>query len=57
MEHVLGFLGCFFLWLAIDRGRDESSRIEIFSRDWWVCVLFLIIAMSLIKLSVKLDLA
>jgi hypothetical protein len=31
---------CFLLiWIAIDIGRDNNSKIELFSKNWWIAFL------------------
>jgi hypothetical protein len=49
MEFVLHIIGTFFIWMCIGWKRTEESEIKIFSKDWWLVVITLIISLILLK--------
>lgn len=49
MELLIYIVGYTFLWVATDVGRSRESKIELFSRNWWLTLLLLTIGTYIIK--------
>ena len=41
MELFINIMGFMLLWASTDIGRNDESKIVMFSRNWWVIVLLL----------------
>ena len=49
MENLLFLiLGYLFLWLSTDIGRSKDCEIKIFSFNWFVILILLIIGMTIV---------
>jgi hypothetical protein len=44
MEHILHIIGYFLIWFSIDHKRDEKSTIKLFTKDWLILFLLIIVA-------------
>lgn len=48
-EFILHIIGCLLLWVAVDIGRENKSKL--FTKDWWIILFLLLIGTELIKLK------
>lgn len=47
-KYILEFIGIFFLFLAADFKRKACCEIPLFSKDGWIQLFYLLIALILI---------
>lgn len=44
MEHILHIIGYSLIWFAIDYKRDEKIVTKLFTKDWVILMLLVIVA-------------
>jgi hypothetical protein len=41
LDTVIEIVGFIMLWMATDVGRNEESKIKIFSSNWWLILVLI----------------
>lgn len=49
MKYLFYFIGVVVIIFATDIGRNKDSELKLFSKDWWVQLLLLIIGINIIN--------
>ncbi len=51
MDIILNFLGALIIWIAVDIGRNQESKIKPFSKDWFLALFAIALALSIIDIK------
>lgn len=49
MEILFKIAGVILLFAAVDVGRDEESKIKLFSKNWWIVCVLLFVGLKLLN--------
>jgi hypothetical protein len=49
MDWLIEMIGYLLLWFATDVGRNEESKIEFLSKNWFIILLLLVLGIALIE--------
>lgn len=52
LKTILGVFACFLLWVAADYGRTDECKIKLWSKDYWVIGLILLVS---VIITVNID--
>ncbi len=48
-NYIMNLLACSMLWIAIDYGRTEESQIKIFSKDFIIIFILLLLSITIFR--------
>jgi len=48
-NYLMSLLACTLLWIAIDYGRTEESEIKLFSKDFIIVFVLMVLAITIFK--------
>lgn len=49
MNFLISFLAYFIIWTAVDYGRKPESKIPIFTKDWLIQLLMVLVGTFIIQ--------
>lgn len=48
-QFILNLIGSFLIWSAVDIYREEDSKVKIWSKEFWIQCILIILAIILIS--------